>query len=327
MVGTQRSGSNLLRVMLDSIDRIVAPHPPHILERFMPLLPKYGDLADNRNFHRLAEDVCELVNVNPVPWDGVETQVDRIIPGCRQHSLQELFRVIYESAATQTNASFWMCKSMKNMFYSRAIESTGIRPYYIYLYRDGREVALSFKKAIVGEKHIYALAQSWKKDQEAVFRLRGRTEPERFFMISYESLTAQPEASLQRLCRFLHIPYSDQAMEFYKSRESANTAIGGKMWMNVTKPVMKDNTQKFLSELSYEDVAIFESVAGDMLQKLGYPLYTAAEAYKRGFRPEEVSFYAHENMRLKKAFMQQADKDDVEKRLPQKELIDRIIIN
>lgn len=326
MVGTQRSGSNLLRVMLDSIDRIVAPHPPHILQRFMPLLPAYGDLADNRNFHRLAEDVCALVNANPVPWDGVETTVDRIIPGCRGHSLQELFRVVYESAAAQTNASFWMCKSMKNMFYSGAIESTGVRPYYIYLYRDGREVALSFKKAIVGEKHIYALAQSWKKDQEEALRLRRRTEPGRFFTISYEALTAQPEASLQRLCRFLHIPYSDQAMEFYKSRESAHTATGGKMWVNVTRPVMKDNTQKFLQELSYEEVAIFESVAGDMLQRLGYPLYTAAAMHGKTFTPEEVAFYTRENIRLKKAFLQQADADDIGKRLPQKELIDRIIM-
>ena len=54
MIGTQRSGSNLLRVMLDGIEQIVAPHPPHILQRFLPLLPKYGDLADRSNFYRLA---------------------------------------------------------------------------------------------------------------------------------------------------------------------------------------------------------------------------------------------------------------------------------
>lgn len=58
---------NLLRVMLDGIREIAAPHPPHILQRFLPLLPKYGDLTDQSNFYRLAQDVCELVTVNPVP--------------------------------------------------------------------------------------------------------------------------------------------------------------------------------------------------------------------------------------------------------------------
>lgn len=146
MIGTQRSGSNLLRVMLDGIREIAAPHPPHILQRFLPLLPKYGDLTDQSNFYRLAQDVCELVTVNPVPWEGITIRADEVVAACRQQTLYELFRVIYESAARQTGASFWLCKSMKNMLYAEGIESTGISPYYIYLYRDGRDVALSFKK-------------------------------------------------------------------------------------------------------------------------------------------------------------------------------------
>ena len=49
MVGEQRSGSNLLRVMLGQADEIAAPHPPHILERMMPLIPHYGDLQPARS--------------------------------------------------------------------------------------------------------------------------------------------------------------------------------------------------------------------------------------------------------------------------------------
>ncbi|MDH3309864.1 MAG: sulfotransferase [Gammaproteobacteria bacterium] len=44
MIGTQRSGSNLLRLMLNQLPRITAPHPPHILPRLMPLLVNYRDL-------------------------------------------------------------------------------------------------------------------------------------------------------------------------------------------------------------------------------------------------------------------------------------------
>ena len=53
MIGTQRSGSNLLRVMLGGIDAIAAPHPPHILQRFLPLLPKYGSLEDSISWLRM----------------------------------------------------------------------------------------------------------------------------------------------------------------------------------------------------------------------------------------------------------------------------------
>ena len=54
MIGTQRSGSNLLRLMLNELPRIAAPHPPHILQRLMPLVPNYGDLEQRENFAHFA---------------------------------------------------------------------------------------------------------------------------------------------------------------------------------------------------------------------------------------------------------------------------------
>lgn len=156
MIGTQRSGSNLLRVMLDTIDQISAPHPPHILQRFIPLLPKYGDLNKPDHFQRLAADVCELVNCNPVPWEGVQLDVEQILSQCRQSTIYELFRVIYETAARQHGASYWLCKSMKNMFYAEGIESTGIRPYYIFCIVTAGMWPCRFRKRSLG-KNIFIL--------------------------------------------------------------------------------------------------------------------------------------------------------------------------
>lgn len=61
LVGTQRSGSNLLRVMLNQHPLITAPHPPHILQRFLPLLESYGDLMHENNFDLLVDDICRLI--------------------------------------------------------------------------------------------------------------------------------------------------------------------------------------------------------------------------------------------------------------------------
>lgn len=327
MIGTQRSGSNLLRVMLDALDGIAAPHPPHILQRFLPLLPRYGDLSAEANFTRLSEDVCELVRLNPVPWEGVGLEAETIRKACRRPTLYDLFRAVYEAAARQTGTAYWLCKSMKNVFFAEGIESTGLRPYYLYLYRDGRDVALSFKKAIVGEKHIYALAQNWKKDQEEALRLEARTPDDHFFKVSYETLIASPETVLRSLCAFLRLPYSDKALEYYKSRESANTAVAGRMWSNVAKPILKNNTRKFLTELSSEEIAIFESVAGETLEKLGYARCTPADRRISRFSADEIQAFETENSRLKGLFRQMADPDDLAKRRPQEELIGRIKVS
>ncbi|MDB5282732.1 MAG: hypothetical protein JWO06_1807, partial [Bacteroidota bacterium] len=36
--------------MLNQVDEIIAPHPPHILQTFVPLLHFYHDLNKDENF-------------------------------------------------------------------------------------------------------------------------------------------------------------------------------------------------------------------------------------------------------------------------------------
>ena len=43
LIGTQRSGSNLFRLMLNEFDDIYAPHPPHLLSTFYDLQKNYND--------------------------------------------------------------------------------------------------------------------------------------------------------------------------------------------------------------------------------------------------------------------------------------------
>ena len=298
MIGTQRSGSNLLRLMLNQLKGISAPHPPHILERFMPLLPAYGDLKVTENFAQLVEDVCLLVEYNPVPWTGVNLDRKIITERVASPILPEITRVIYELKAESEGAGIWMCKSMANIRYAEALEKYAEKPLYLHLFRDGRDVALSFKKAIVGEKHIYHIAKQWKTEQEASIKLRDLLGPERVIQVKYEDLLGQPQKVLGELCSFIGVEYSDVAMEYHQSSESWETANSGLMWQNVVKPVLSDNHNKFLKELSEEDILIFEQVAGDTLEKLGYKKYFANENV-RNFTQEEIALFSEINQKMK----------------------------
>ena len=62
-----------------------------------------------------------------------------------------------------------------------------IRPFYIYLHRDGRDVATSFKRAYVGPKHIYKLLKNGIKTKLIQLFLSSLPD-HRFVQISYESL-------------------------------------------------------------------------------------------------------------------------------------------
>ena len=239
MIGTQRSGSNLLRLMLNQLAEIASPHPPHIFERIHPLLDKYGDLSDDHNFAQLVDDVCKLVELNPVEWQDVNLDRSEIISRCNNNrSLAAIHGAVHDIYAEAQNAATWCCKSLVNIHYADVIEEHFDRPKYIYLYRDGRDVALSFQKAVVGEKHIYNIARDWTDTQEKAIDLIEKIEPERVFCISYELLTQNPRDVAKSMCRFFGVQYTDSMMDFYKTSEAKNAATSSKLWGNVTNPVM-----------------------------------------------------------------------------------------
>jgi hypothetical protein len=299
MIGTPRSGANLLRLMLNQLPRIAAPHPPHILQRLMPLMPNYGDLSKRENFAQLVEDVCRLVELNPVPWEGVTLERDDIERRSRQRTLLGVYEAVYDAMAAVWEARSWCCQSLANIAYLPQIEAHFRSPRYIYLHRDGRDVAVSSRKTVTGEKHFYHLAREWATTQLLAIGMRERIGVNRFFSISYESLTSQPELSMRQLCKFLGVRFSSSMLEFYMSDEARRAAESSDLWSNVVRPVMAGNTRKFLHEASEEDIRLFESVAGKVLTALGYDLARIPRGARRIVSEEDIGRFEAENRRLK----------------------------
>ena len=316
-IGTQRSGSNLLRLMLDNHTIISAPHPPHLLKTFYPLVTYYGDVQRQKNRSVLVNDMCDWVEANPVPWEGVALNRSEILD--RTNNMVDIFREIYEARMQSDKARIWCCKSTFNINYVTELESD-IKPFYIYLYRDGRDVTASFKKAIVGPKHTYHLAQKWAKEQRAVRAFLSTIPTARYFAVAYEDILDNPEGCIRRICEKLGIAYEPDMLEFYTSHESQLTADSGEMWKNVLKPVISDNFQKYRKELSSTDIALFESIAGQELELLGY----RKEVQEIVSYEHEIPGYEVENREMQLKARNEASALDKEKREAQNQLLQQI---
>lgn len=314
MIGTQRSGSNLLRLMINQLTEVAAPHPPHILQRMMPLTKDYGDLSDPKTFSQLVDDVCSLVETNPVPWEGVVLDRRDVASRCREKSLMAVYGAIYDVCAEAKGAKAWCCKSLANVNYLPQIEAYFQKPHYIYLYRDGRDVAVSFRKAVVGEKHFYHIANEWVAAQQLALKQREKIEPKRFLSVRYEELTANPEQIAQRICDFLGLAYRPSMLDYHRSEEAKRTAASSELWGNVIAPVMKNNTQKFLREASEQDIRIFESVAGHALDALDYERAYVKKGDENRFTDAEIAAFDKENKRLKEEFQRLVDPIDLKRR-------------
>ena len=325
MIGTQRSGSNLLRLMLNQLPDIAAPHPPHILQRMMPLEKGYGDLSKDTNFKLLVDDVCKLVELNPVPWEGVSLDRKGIAARCRNHSVVATFGAVYDAMAEQGKAKSWCCKSLQNINYLSELEAYyGDAARYIYLYRDGRDVAVSFRKAVVGEKHPYHIGKEWSATQRIALTQRKQIDAKRFFNLSYETLTGSPEKAMRGLCEFLGVAYTPEMLDFHESSEAKSAAKSSELWSNVVKPVMADNSNKFLKEMCAEDVRTFELVAGDVLDALGYKRFQTKAGETKTFTAAEIKKFDEENQRLKQEVLSKVDPEDMKRRDQQAALIKQI---
>jgi hypothetical protein len=307
--------------MLNQLNEIASPHPPHILKRMSSLIACYGDLSHENNFKQLANDVCRLVELNPLPWEGVVLNRDEVISRCANKSLVAIHGAVYDICAECWGADTWCCKSLENIDYVDIIEDYFESPRYIYLYRDGRDVALSFRKAVVGEKHIYNIAKSWAQTQLIGLDLKEKIEASRFFTVSYEELVRDTESTIRRLCRFLGVSFSNNMLEFYRSEEAKRAAESSSLWNSLTNPVNKSNTQKYLREATRDDIIIFESVAGHVLDNLGYERSCVRLGEERSYSQSEIEKFNIENDRLKHLLLGEIDNEDIDRRSRQSNLL------
>ncbi len=308
--------------MLNQFDQISAPHPPHILRTFTELMPLYGDLNKTANFKLLATDIIDWVNANPVPWLNWHVVLDDILEISRGTSLVHLFEAVYQTKAKSDHAQYWCCKSLANVAYVNQLENAGIHPKYIHLVRDGRDTAASFKKAIVGPKHIYELANKWSEEQKLALEV-SENYPERYLLVKYENLIEKPEDVLKQICEYLEVDFDAKALEYFTSVESENTAKSGEMWKNVVNPVLQANKQKFKQSLTDWEIALFQFIASEELSRFGYRL-VETQSNINTLNNADILSFKEENIKMMNDARINASQADILARKPQEELLSLI---
>lgn len=98
---------------------------------------------------------------------------------------------------------------------SPAYKWHGIRPVLIYLHRDGRAVVSSYLRKYP-ERGFEAIVESWKRGAERMENYFDAFHQGPKFRVSYESLTSDPEATMQSICRSLHIDYEPDMLRYWR---------------------------------------------------------------------------------------------------------------
>lgn len=262
ILGVRRSGTTLLRVMLDRHSELAVPDEsyfvPQLADRHLRRVEPDAFADDLRRLNTLAEW--------DVPLDKVRARLAPAMP------IGAAIGTVYAVYAEERGKRRWGDKTPMYMQNLRLLERLFPDALFVHLIRDGRDAALSFLElpaGLVTETWMHPrtpaeFACQWRTEVAAAQRL-GRRVGSRYLEVRYEELVGDVEGVLRRICELAGLGY-EPAMADY----AGNVDVSAKPHQQRLKEPPTKGVRDWRKQMSPADVAAFEHVAGDLLRELGY---------------------------------------------------------
>ncbi len=267
IVGTERSGSNLLRLILNSHSQILIPHPPHLLNYFGHL--DYGILENPKNSKKLLRDMLYLIQNHIFPWEEYDLDIETLHRNILQQSHVGLMSTIYEHALQQTTKQRWGCKSTFMIHYIKEVMAVYPDPKFIWLIRDPRDVSASAKKSVFSPCHPFWSAQLWDEQQKIGLEMEQQFK-DNILRCTYEELLTDSQREIENICNFIDVDFEKGMLSFFQSKEAQKSAKLSKSWEKTGQPIQRNNHNKFRRLLSAEEIADVECICFDTMKEVGY---------------------------------------------------------
>jgi hypothetical protein len=269
VLGVRRSGTTLLRVMLDRHPRLAVPDEsyfvPQLADRHLRHVDPDAFVDDLRRINTVAEW--------DVPLDKVRARLRPAMP------VGEAIATVYLVYAEERGKSRWGDKTPMYMQNLRLLERLFPDARYVHLIRDGRDAALSFlemPRGLVTETWMHPrtppdFAAQWRTEVAAARRLGRRVGP-RYLEVRYEELVADVEPVLRRISEFAGLEYDDAMADY-----AGNVDVSAKPHQQRLMQPPTMGVRDWRTQMAPTDVLAFEHVAGDLLAELGYETTAGAD--------------------------------------------------
>ena len=276
IVGTGRSGTTLLRMMLDSHPALAIPAETHFIPRVVanheaasdPRASFIQTLASYPKWPDFVTDISEL-----------EHRVNQIRP----FDLAHAFRAFYMLHAERFGKQRWGDKTPRYLQQMQLIQRVLPDARFIHLIRDARDVALSVKGLWFGPNSISEIAQWW---AAGIRQARRQAKELNYYLeVRYEDLVCNTESTLRKICAFIDLPWHAAMLDYHQTAHKRLEAFqsvtpDGKTVIDAdkrrdihrltNKPPQASRVGRWRTEMSVPDRQHMEASAGGLLEKLGY---------------------------------------------------------
>ncbi|HEX6343732.1 sulfotransferase [Umezawaea sp.] len=268
IIGTERSGSNLLRLVLNAHPRVAVPHPPHFLRYLAPLADSYGDLREDANLRSLVADAVLLLRVHPHPWEH-PVDVERVVREAGR-SVFGVVAAIYDQYRAAEGKARWGCKSTFTVDHVDEVLAERPDARFVLLVRDPRDVAASARRSVFCHYHPARTAALWARQQDRGLAALDRHGPAVVHLLRYEDLVSGPGVEVGRLCAFLGEPVEEAMFAHHTSPAARRTSALAESWRNAGSPITTTSVGAHRHGLTPAERAVVEEIAGRGMSRLGY---------------------------------------------------------
>jgi hypothetical protein len=290
IVGAPRSGTTLLRLMLDAHPTLAIP-------------PETGFLALGAQFigdgERLRRHFFETITSFPpdapawndfgIPKEQYWLKLKDIVP----FSVAEGYRAFYRTYAARFGKDRWGDKTPTYCHHLKSIEDVLPEAHFIHVIRDGRDVALSLREMWFSPgPDIETQATHWSACVSAARQQGARCR--KYLEIRFEQLVQDTTAALTTVCEFVGLPYSAEMLSYHMRARQRLSEHGDRVRPDGTLVVSHadrlrqqaltmqapraSRVYSWKGRMSREEQSQFEAVAGELLRELGYATAVSSEA-------------------------------------------------
>lgn len=267
VVGAPRSGTTMLRLMLNAHPHIAIPFESDFIPKFHGRLREYGDLQIPENMAHLLDDISAQAFVKR----GGLIRDRQAILARRPDSYASLVASIYEVYAASEGKDRWGDKDPDNTVQMDVIWELFPGCRFVHIVRDGRAVATSLKKLDWGSKNLLAIARDWRWRVMLAHKMGMMIGPKYYAEVRYEDLVRAPEQVLRKVCAFLDEPFEPCMLDYHKNAGSAMPQDSLKYHQSSVRQPDPNKADTWRHEMTAADRALFDEVAGDALYAFGYP--------------------------------------------------------
>lgn len=292
VVGASRSGTNLVRALLNAHSALWVSAETHYFDDLRPRLPRGPLEGDAR---RLAEDYFLALSHRAFGQDGdpeqstVEREELRSVAAGLGGTGDAYFEALCRLRARRHGRERWGEKTPRHVYRIDDLLAAFPEARVVCLVRDPRAVAASYKDwhgAGAGETpekqadrertrrsyHPVLMSLLWRGVVRSSFAALRRHGPERVRIQRFERLAAAPEAEARELCDWLGLAFEPAMLEIGVVNSSYATAGSG---------VSSEPVDRWRERLTPAEVATVQSVCGALMDELGYQRAQVPASWRR----------------------------------------------